>query len=196
MILKPKVILIVSLLFVTQFSFSSTLSPKIILETERMLLRECILEDAAALAPMLAHEEVMKYSLHGPMTFEQTQERVRRYISYYSQHGFGRWAIIHKATKKVIGYCGLTWAPPIDGQTFIEIGYRLHCDCWGQGLATEIVTAVKKYAFDALKIPVLIAVVEPENKGSIRVVEKLGMQFWKQSEYHHLFVNVYRLAAQ
>lgn len=177
------------------FPFFS-IHPKIILETERTILRECIIPDAAALAPMLAHEEVMRYSINGPMTFEQTQERVKQYIDHYKEHGFGRWAIVHKGTNKVIGYCGLTWAPPIDGQTFIEIGYRLHCDCWGNGLATEVAKAVKDYAVNILKVSTLIAVVEPENKASSRVIEKIGLKFWKVAKYHHLLVNVYRSGSQ
>ena len=72
--------------------------------------------------------------------------------------------------------CGLTHFPDINGRPEIEIGYRLARAHWGRGLATEAARAVRDYAFDTLRLPRLIALIDPANTASIRVAEKLAMR--------------------
>jgi ribosomal-protein-alanine N-acetyltransferase len=79
----------------------------------------------------------------------------------------------------VIGYCGLFFFPDVGGQPEIEIGYRFARSAWGQGYATEAALAVRDYAFTTLGIKRLIAMVDPSNVASIRVVEKTGMHYEK-----------------
>ena len=67
--------------------------------------------------------------------------------------------------------------PDVNGRAEIEIGYRLARAHWGQGYATEAVTAVRDYAFAALEMPRLIALIDPANTTSIRVAEKAGMRY-------------------
>ena len=74
-----------------------------------------------------------------------------------------------------MGYCGLQHFPDIDGQSEVEIAYRLIRRFWGQGFATEAVCAVRDFAFDSLKLSRLIAMIDPHNGASIRVAEKAEM---------------------
>jgi RimJ/RimL family protein N-acetyltransferase len=65
----------------------------------------------------------------------------------------------------------------------VEIGWRLRPDYWGQGLATEAATAVMEYGFRRWGFPRLISVAQPENKASLRIMEKLGMEFERRFQH-------------
>ncbi len=99
-----------------------------------------------------------------------------------------------KSEKRLIGYCGIA-IELIDGQLETELGYRLSEKYWGKGLATEAAQAALQYGLDRLKLPYIIAVVEPANYASIRVIEKLGMKYCKQTYFQGFQVNVYRMSA-
>src|SRR5581483_12059340 len=97
-----------------------------ILETERLFLREFREDDLDALFAILSNEEVMRFSLKGPLSKKETQEYLQnRILKSYSQNGFGLWAIILKENGSLIGFAGLV-IQPIDGKEFVELGYRLH----------------------------------------------------------------------
>ncbi|MDQ2691068.1 MAG: GNAT family N-acetyltransferase, partial [Chloroflexota bacterium] len=77
------------------------------------------------------------------------------------------------------GYCGLFYFPDVGGKPEVEIGYRLRRSAWGKGFATEAACAVRDFAFNSLGMQRLIALIDPDNIASIRVAEKLGMQYEK-----------------
>jgi ribosomal-protein-alanine N-acetyltransferase len=91
----------------------------------------------------------------------------------WKQHGFGRWALIHKPDKKLIGWCGLA---PLDKTDEIEIGYGIAKEYWGRGLTTEAAAATIRYGFEELKLNQIVAVAMPENIASRRIMEKIGMR--------------------
>jgi RimJ/RimL family protein N-acetyltransferase len=163
-------------------------------ETSRLILREFKVKDDRELSPILASPQVMKFSLTGCLTVSQTQAKIDDFIASYRKHGFGKWAVILKEENRLIGYCGLA-IEIIDGQPETELGYRLDENYWGKGLATEAAQAALQYGLDRLKLPYIIAVVEPANHASIRVIEKLGMKYCKQTYFQGLQVNVYRMSA-
>jgi RimJ/RimL family protein N-acetyltransferase len=75
----------------------------------------------------------------------------------------------------------------------VEIGYRLAQPFWGQGLATEIVRATLAYGFESLGLRSIIAIVQPANVASVRVIQKVGFNAFVYSQYHRLGVRIYRL---
>ena len=77
-----------------------------------------------------------------------------------------------KESGKVIGFCGIKYIPEID---LPEIGYRYLKEYWGRGIGTEAARACVEFARDDLGIEKLVALIIPENSGSIRIAEKLGM---------------------
>ena len=81
-----------------------------ILETERLYLREMNQRDFAALCKILQDDETM-YAYEGEFSDEETQEWLDRQISRYRKWGFGLWAVIVKETDEMIGQCGLTMQP-------------------------------------------------------------------------------------
>ncbi len=159
----------------------------IIAETPRLILRTFDAEDNDAMCRVLCDPEVMRYS-DGIKTPEDIKGWIEECIENYSRHGFGLWAVVLKDSGKVIGYCGLTRFPDIDGQPEIEIGFRLSHSSWSRGYATEAAAAVRDHAFDTLGLSRLVALVDPDNTASIRVAEKIGMTFEKDvmmEDYDH-----------
>ena len=163
-----------------------------IVETPRLVLKEFALTDVRHLSPILASLQVMRFSASGCLTLEQTKEKIDSFISSYRKYGFGKWAVILKETNQLIGYCGIG-VEEIDGKQETELGYRLSENYWGQGLATEAARAALDYGFNKLGLPDILAVVEPANTASVRVVEKLGMEYKRQTLFYGLEMSVYQI---
>ena len=151
----------------------------IILETNRLILRQFHIRDGDALEHVFGDPEVMRYG-PGVQTQAWVNDWLRDCMENYRQWGFGPWAVVEKTVSVVIGYAGLYHFSDIDGHPEIEVGYRLMRSHWGRGFATEAVKAIRQYAFHVLCLPRLIALIDPQNTASIRVAEKIGMQYEKE----------------
>lgn len=162
------------------------------IETRRLVIREFKREEFQQLAPILANSHVMRFSPTGTLSVPQTQKKIENFISSYEKYGFGKWAVILKESNKLIGYCGIA-VEQIDDKDEKEIGYRLDPKFWGKGLATEAASAAIQYGFEKLKFPYVLGIVERENKASVRVLKKLGMQYEKETIFHGFEMDVYRL---
>jgi ribosomal-protein-alanine N-acetyltransferase len=148
----------------------------IVAEAERVLLRRLVESDGDAMDRVLGDPVVMRFS-SGVRTRAWVREWLARCADEYTQRGFGLWAVEEKTLGAVIGYCGLTFFPDINGRPEIEIGYRLARSFWGHGYATEAARAARDHAFAGLGLRRLIALIDPANGASMRVAEKLGMRY-------------------
>jgi RimJ/RimL family protein N-acetyltransferase len=149
----------------------------VILTTERLLLRHFHLMDRDAMLRVFGDAEVMRFGdgVHGS---EWVEDWLRNcWKQYYQTWGFGPYAVVPRNRGEVIGYCGLFYFADINGKPEAEIAYRLARSAWGMGYATEAARAVRDYAFHSLGIIRLIAMIDPSNTASIRVAEKIGMQY-------------------
>lgn len=117
----------------------------VILETERLILREMIEEDLEALYKILGDSDIMQ---HYPYTFDKTRvkEWINKNIERYQIFGFGLWAVCLKETGEMIGDCGLTMQL-INGQIKPEIGYHIRRDKQRKGYAKEAAIAVRDWVF-------------------------------------------------
>ncbi|MBV6627842.1 MAG: GNAT family N-acetyltransferase [Rivularia sp. (in: Bacteria)] len=158
----------------------SYIEEKIITQTKRLIIREFQVLDIEALAKILAKPEVMQFSLDGVFSTKQTAVKIQSFLDSYQKFGYGKWAVIHRQSGRLIGYCGIV-VEKIEGKLENELGYRLDSDFWGQGLATEAAKACLNYGFDKLNLDCVLGLVEPENKASAKVLEKIGMEFVKES---------------
>jgi len=159
------------------------------LETERLLLRAPVPDDAHALAPMYADPDVMRYVGDGrTLSRAETERSVKRMIERWDADGFGLFTTVRKDDGAVIGRVGLlvwnteTWEPTTraeapDGATEVEVGYTLGRDYWGQGFATEAAGAVRDYALGELAADRLIALIIHGNTASENVARKLGLEY-------------------
>jgi len=159
------------------------------LETDRLVLRAPVPEDAETLAPTYADPEVMRYVGDGrALTRAETERSVRRMIERWEADGFGLFTTVRKEDGAVIGRVGLlvwntdTWEPTTRAQaaevpTEVEVGYTLGRDFWGQGYATEAAGAVRDYALGGLGAERLIALIIHGNTASENVARKLGLEY-------------------
>ena len=157
------------------------------LETERLILRAPVREDADALAPMYADPEVMRYVGDGrTLTRADTELSVRRMIERWDDDGFGLFTTLRQDDGVVIGRVGIliwnseTWEPTTraqaSGPTEVEVGYTLGRDFWGQGYATEAAGTVRDYALNGLGANRVIALIIHGNTASENVARKLGLE--------------------
>ncbi len=149
------------------------------IQTKRLLLRHFEMTDLEKIHKhVFGDAEVMHFG-DGPQSMEWVQDWIETCLENYGTRGFGPYALIEKNSTELIGYCGLFHFPDIDGQTEVEIGYRLSRSTWGQGYATEAAFTVRDFALNELKLSRLVTLIDPANTASIRVAQKLGMQYEK-----------------
>lgn len=148
---------------------------KIILQTDRLLLRHLSIDDVDELFALYQDPEIRRYFPEGVLTLEETREELEWHMHGHPRHPeLGLWATVHKETGMFIGRCGLLpWE--IAGRLEIEIAYLLDKSYWGRGLATEAARGIMEYGFGRLNLSRLICLIDPENLASQRVAEKIGM---------------------
>lgn len=144
-----------------------------ILETERLYLREMNQNDFEALSKILQDEDTM-YAYDGAFNDEETWAWLDKQISRYKKYGFGLWAVVLKETDEMIGQCGLTMQPWKEKEV-LEIGYLLRRDCWHKGYATEAAKACKEYAFEKLDASEVCSIIRDINTPSKKVALRNGM---------------------
>ena len=167
-----------------------------ILETERLILREMVPSDAEDMLRLHSHPKVQLYTGEQTIvTFEGIQDKIREKTDEYRKYGYGRWVTILKDGMQFVGWAGLSYLPEFDE---IDLGYRFLPEFWGRGLATEVSRAILNYGFEELKMERIIAMAMEENKASIRIMQKVGMQFEKLAPYEPGSIDVvwYSLSRQ
>ncbi len=170
---------------------------KVLLESPRLIFRELVAADAPLLFEMDSNQEVHRYLGNSPLTNPEEAEAVVLFIQkQYRENGIGRWALIEKQSGEFMGWAGLKLVKEeINGHSnFYDLGYRLMPKYWGRGYATEAAKTLVKFALETLKLKNLFAFVDPDNKASIRVLEKSGLQSESRFLYEgqaHLWFHIY-----
>jgi [ribosomal protein S5]-alanine N-acetyltransferase len=143
------------------------------LTTPRLVMRPFTASDGAALFRILGDREVMRFSTRGPhQTVADTVNWIDHAIRHQAMHGFATFAVRRRGSSEIIGTCGLEVLA--DGRT--EISYRMRRDQWGLGYATEAGRAWLDHGFASLGLTRIVAMIEEENRRSVRVAEKIGMR--------------------
>jgi len=148
---------------------------QIIFETERLFLRRFTETDTGLLLYLNSDSEVLKY-LHEPLLKDEAHalEILRTIIFPQYEKDLGRWAIHTKEKNEFIGWCGLKYRPEINET---DLGYRFVKTAWGKGYATEAASATLDHGFKELKLPLITGRAHIDNIASIKVLEKIGMQY-------------------
>ncbi len=147
--------------------------PQVKLCTQRLILRELIAGDLAAIKGFLQDAEVM-YAWEAPFTDREAEAWLQENLRRYQSDGFSFWAVQKKDSAELLGVCG-PLMETIDGARHTGVAYIFARQHWGCGYAAEAAFACVQYAFDKLGAEEVIAEIRPENKKSRRVAERLGM---------------------
>ncbi len=161
----------------------------VVAQTPRLLLRRIDRDDLDFFAALFADPEVMRFSM-GVRTREESAQWIDRITALYAEKGYGAWGIIEKSSGNLIGFCGLL-DQMIDGSPEVEVAYRLAEPFWGQGFAPEAAAAVRDLALNVFGLARVIALIDPNNVRSVRVAEKIGMDWQTQTLKWHRRLRVY-----
>ncbi|WP_224366133.1 GNAT family N-acetyltransferase [Hyalangium versicolor] len=147
-----------------------------VLDTERLVIRRLSLEDAPFVLKLVNEPSWLQFiGDRGVRNLEDARGYLQNGpLAMYDRHGFGLYRVDLKEDGTPIGMCGLLRR---DSLPDVDIGYALFPQFWGCGYAYEAASAVMEYGLKALGLPRIVAIVSPENRSSIRVLEKLGLAF-------------------
>jgi RimJ/RimL family protein N-acetyltransferase len=150
-------------------------TPRIHIETERLLLRDWADADLAPFATLNADPRVMEFFVK-PLERTESDALAERNQANLAGRGWGLYAAEVKDTGAFIGFIGLA-VPGFEAPFMpaIEIGWRLARAAWGSGYATEGARGVVAHAFGPLGMASLVSFTAEWNRPSRRVMEKLGM---------------------
>ena len=143
-----------------------------IIETERLFLREMKEGDFDALYEVLADSDIMQ---HYPYIFDENRVRnwIQRNIERYRIFGFGLWAVCLKETGEMIGDCGLT-LQLIDGRIKPEIGYHIRANKQRNGYAKEAAIAVRDWTFNNTPFQIVYSYMKYTNEPSVKTAISYG----------------------
>lgn len=146
--------------------------------TRRLRFADWAPRDWTAFRPIATDPDVMRYIGNGALwNDERIQHFVEAQIGHSANLGFCLWKLLEKSTDSLMGFCGLQ---PLSGTPDIEIGWWLTKTYWGQGLGTEAATTALRFGFESVGLSRIVAIAQPANRASVRIMEKLGMSFERE----------------
>lgn len=153
------------------------------LRSERLVLRRFRMDDLPLLTELNADPEVMRW-LGGVRTAEQTAGWMQaRILDYYDEHpGLGVWATVLRGSGECVGFHLLNH---IQGESLIQVGYRLLRRHWGRGYATEMTVALLDHGYRRLGLERITAITALENHASQQVLLKAGLPRLADREFTH-----------
>jgi len=157
----------------------------VILETERLILRPCVLTDFDGFAAMFGDPDVARFVTPDgkPMPRFGAWQSLCSTVGHWTLRGFGMFAVVERETGMFVGRVG-PWSP--EGWPGFEVGWTLKKDMWGKGYATEAGLKCLEYSFSVLDQPQVMSLILPGNLRSIRVAERLGQHLEGDVALPHL----------
>jgi RimJ/RimL family protein N-acetyltransferase len=146
------------------------------IETERLRLRPLSVGDLDSWhRGIFSDPKVTRYlPVRKPIPRDEAVKRLASLVESWQTRGFGVWAVLDKASNRLVGYSGFVTPEAPDR---IELIYALRRDWWGRGVATEAAAACLRHGFEVLQFEEIMALAFPENEPSIRIMLKLGFVF-------------------
>jgi RimJ/RimL family protein N-acetyltransferase len=147
-----------------------------VVESERLALRRLRLEDAGFVLELLNQPSFLRFiGDKGVRNLDGARDYLRSGpLDSYERHGFGLYLVTEKDGGAAIGICGLLRREALDD---VDVGFALLPRFWRRGYASEAAAAVLDYGRTTLGLERIVAVTQPDNLGSIKTLEKLGMRF-------------------
>lgn len=156
-----------------------------VLETERLRLRGITIEDWPFIRDRWANPQFTRY-IGAPLSEEESWGKFLRSIGQWVVMGFGYWAVDEKQTGAVIGEIGFMhykriMEPAIEDGP--EIGWGFAPSTHGKGYASEAALCAVEWGDAHFKTSRMTCIIDPANKGSIRVAEKCGFGEVRRATY-------------
>ena len=147
-----------------------------VLETDRLVLRRLTSDDAEFMLGHLNDPSFHRYiGDRGVRTVEQARQYlIDRVMASYGQFGFGIYMVELKDSRQQIGTCGLLKRDELED---VEVGFALLPQFWSKGYAVEAAQAVMEYAHKELGLARIVAIANPDNDRSFKLLEKIGLKF-------------------
>ena len=139
-------------------------------ETDRLRLRHWREDDFESYAAFYADDEMCRF-IGGHCSRFEAWRRFAIVVGHWALRGFGLWAVEERDSRRFVGCIGLQH--PV-GWPELEVGYWVVRDMQHKGYATEAAAASRDYAFDTLEASTVVSYIDPRNKPSIRVAERIG----------------------
>lgn len=149
------------------------------IRTDRLVLRPLKIADLDAIACINASPEVRRF-IGGPLSRDDSDRRLRDRMREMDRSGLGPRAIVSHSTGQLLGWCGID---EFEVTSEPELFYGLDRSRWGQGYATEAAVALVDMTFENSDATTIVAILEPANQASNRVLQKLG--FHRDGQYLH-----------
>lgn len=155
-----------------------TEAPARIVLTARLTLRPFRPDDEPAYAAIRSNPEVARYLAGGVAGAAEGAAKAAALVPAFAamwddEPGYGPWAVEERATGRLLGHLGLRRLEELGGRT--ELLYALDPSAQGQGYAIEGAQAALGHAFETLGLMEVIALALPENRRSLKVMERAGM---------------------
>ncbi len=142
------------------------------LESERLLLRELILSDAADLLEFRGDAYVQRFNMEPLKTIEEAKVEIRRTHAAFAEKDSLGWAVVLRKEQKVVGGVGLySWSRR---HRKAEVGYDLNRAYWGRGIAGEALHTVLNFAFSQMNLNRIYAGTIADNHESVRLLARNG----------------------
>ena len=151
------------------------------LETERLLLRRLMPDDASVLHRCTGDQRVMRYWHPGAdADLAATAALIAEIEAHWDAHGFGDLAVLTRDSGELVGFAGLHH---ISGMAEVNVGYALIPVRWRCGLGGELCTALLEHGFTVLSLPEIVAVVDRRNVASIALAERSGLTYRRETTW-------------
>ena len=161
------------------------MTPTVVIETPRLLLRRWRAEDAAPFAELNGDPQVMEH-FPSTLTPPESDALMQRIDAHHDRSGFGNWAVEVKDVAPFTGFVGLSIprfdAPFLPG---VEIGWRMAQAHWGKGYVTEAARQVLAYGFATVGLQEIVSFTVEANERSWRVMQRIGMHRDPADDFDH-----------
>lgn len=161
-------------------------------ETARLCMRPLRPDDAEEHHTLVGSDPHVTWNGQA-ITLEESRRVLEGRARHWGEHGFGMWAVLEKATGRMLGHAGLQC---LEDTGEVEVAYYLGRPAWGKGYAKEAGAAALRFGFETLGLPRVMAVVRPENLASQRVLAKLGLRHLRDEPHYGFTVQLWGLEAR
>jgi ribosomal-protein-alanine N-acetyltransferase len=146
---------------------------KVMIETERLVIKTFCFDDFSNFLKIHSNEEVMRFFMSGVKSLSEAISVFSFIRNHQKKHGFSYWGVFKKDSGEYIGQAGVTYNDAGD----LNLCFAFLPEFWGKGYARESVPAVIDWVFKNVDVEYIVAIAMPENKRSREFMEKIGMKY-------------------